>query len=266
MVDEMIDKLLYQMVLIDKGIDILSPMINDNRIKEVEDTLLKIDEIVNKEHSYLLKEYLVHLHCVETNTVHNNVGESHRTLPYGLYMKYHQDSKELKTLISSISNGADRWYRISNKQFKKASYFNYWFIGKYYEVLFDIIDKKYINKKLFDLVNKKIWILMFSYIYNKGESKSLVYALQTYIFMEKKEENIIIDGIIGDQSSRLFIQHLSDGDDISMQTVEVIAKYIFDYGYKKHVNKDLFALNKHGWKNRLNNAIGIIKIKWFKKG
>jgi len=266
MVDGMIDRLLYQMVLIDKGIDMLSPMINDNRIKEVEDTLLKIEKSINK-HGHLLKEYLVHLHCVETNTVHNNIGESHRTLPYGLYMKYHQDSKELKTLISSISNVAsERWYRISNKQFKKASYFNYWFIGKYYEVLFDIIDKKYIDKKLFDIVDKKIWLLMFSYIYNKGESKSLIYALQTYIFMEKKEKNIIIDGIIGDQSRRLFIKHLSNGDDICMKTVEVIADYIFEYGYKKHVrNQDLFALNKHGWRNRLNNAVGIIKIGEIKK-
>jgi len=258
----MIDKLLYQMVLIDKGIDILSPMINDNRIKEVEDTLETIEKSINK-HGHLLKEYLVHLHCVETNTVHYNTGESYRTLPYGLYIKYHKDNRELKTLLSSTSNGSaiNIWYRITNRQFKKASYFNYWFMGKYYEVLLDIIENNYIDKKLFDLVDKKIWLLMFSYIYNKGESKSLIYALQMFIKIEKKDKNIIIDGIIGNQSNSLFIQHFSNGDDICMKTIEKIADYIFEYGYKKHVNKDLFALNKHGWRNRLNNAIGIIKIK-----
>ena len=253
----MIDNLLYQMVIIDKGIDYLSPMINDNRLKEVMEHIETVNSVCNRD-EYLLKEYLIHLHCVETNTVHYNVGESHRTLPYGLYLKYHLKNRKLKALISTIvDSGNTKWYRVTNKQFKRASYFNYWFIGKYYEVLLKIIRNEYIDKSLFDVVDKdKLWVLLFSYIYNKGESKSLIYALQTFIRKERKEK-ILTDGILGKQSKGLFKEHLYS---VSINNTEKIKDYIFKYGYGKHTNKNLFALNQHGWKNRLDNAVGIIKI------
>ena len=252
----MIDNLLYQMVIIDKGIDSLSPMIDDNRLKEVKECIDILNKICNED-EYLMTEYLIHLHCVETNTVHFNIGEKHRTLPYGLYLKYHLNNRPLKALISSIVDSGTRWYRVSNKQFKRASYFNYWFMEKYYEILLKIISKEYINKTLFDVVDKdKLWVLLFSYIYNKGESKSLIYALQMFLKKEKKEK-IIVDGILGKQSKKLFKEHLYS---IGSDDLRKIADYIFKYGYEKHTNNDLFLLNQYGWKNRLQNAIGIIEI------
>jgi len=198
---------------------------------------------------YIKPIFLVHLHCVESNTLHRGLKEDTVTLPYGLYWKYHRANTKLRNLVKNQLKSPNKFALYMQKD---------WFIDEYYKQLIGIMNEEYIYNDIFDIIDeKKYHLLIFSYYYNAYNKTEIIHAIQQTIY-DKIDDRITVDGILGDETTDYIKRYVNRYDGFGL--LDQLQNNLFEmYKHKRDFN-----LNKNGWKNRLKNAVELTKIMYGK--
>jgi len=236
---------LQQMVTRDAKYNVTSTV--DNYF-HVENSIKKIKTWCENKTDFIKPIFLVHLYCVESNTLHRGLKEDTVTLPYGLYWKYHKNNRKLRALVKNQLKSPSKFASYMAKD---------WFRDEYYKQLICILNIEYTYKELMGVIDEKYHLLIFSYYYNAYNKHDIIHAIQKIIY-DRINNSIVVDGILGNQTIDFIKKYINDY--VGYSVLDGLKNNLFEmYEHKKNFN-----LNKNGWKNRLENAVKLTKIMYGK--